>query len=402
MTRRKKKKIFISALVGGVLLMGGFGYSHYEKNKVEGISISQRLEDLEYLHERVQSTYMSNQNYDQAYQTAKEEMKKSKSQVAYFNVLYKYVASICDPYSMPFTDCELVDYYYYYSKQGDPYAFVDMMTDEKTLSWYGWTLEEIKELDLDFPPNFSTNKSGESFNYLDLEEGKVGYLKVYNMNYRVGKEKQMVEHLNQIYGDMEGKEKIIIDIRGIHAFDDVFWKKEMLTPLICGNKAMEETYLLKSEKNKAYYERMGFDFEKVKKDDLKDVQSPYKEMASFIAKKEISINGTRKSPLKADVYLLVDEGTRGEAARFAHFAKVTDFATVVGRETATMYNAYLPSIFKLEESGMIVGIYDLVFLTPEGKDSLYSGLKPDIEIEDHESKIGALDRGILQIIEMKK
>lgn len=402
MTRRKKKKMLISALVGGALILSGFAYSHYEKNKVEGISISQRLDDLAMLHENVQSTYMTNQSLDQVYETAIKEMKESKSQVNYFNVLYTYIAATCDPYSMPFTDYELVDYYFHFSKQADSDSFVEMLTNEKTLGWYGWTLEEIKSLDLYFPPIYSTNNSGESFKFVTLDEGKVGYLKVYNMNYKAGKEKQMVEHLKQIYGDLEGKEKLIIDIRGIKAFDDLFWKKEMVAPLLYGNQSFEETYLLKSDKNKAYYEGLGYQFDKVTAEQLKDVQSPYKEMASLISKKEITIEGSRKEPLQLEVYLLVNNRTGGEAAKMAHFAKSTGFATVVGSETARKYNSYLPSIFKLEESGMIVGIYELVFLTPEGEHSFYSGVKPDIEIKNHESRVDTLDVGVLSIIEMKK
>lgn len=232
-----------------------------------------------------------------------------------------------------------------------------------------------------------------------LKENEIAYMKINEM---AGFDVQEEDYskIKDFLKDVEGYDKLIIDIRGNSGGEDQYWK--MIVELLT-DKPLEAKYY-SFFKNGHRLDRDPYKVEgatvinELGEDILARFPEEVKTDFTFYKFNEINVNPSDEIDFKGRIYLLVNEDVNSQAENFAAFAKDTGFATLVGETTGgNMAFENIP-ISYLRNSKFVFTYSRELVLNADGSINMETGTSPNIEIDSTIEADFSNDKAIQAVI----
>lgn len=193
---------------------------------------------------------------------------------------------------------------------------------------------------------------------------------------------------------------LVIDIRDNLGGDSKFWENYLIPKLITSPEQVTNHMFFKdSDRIRLMLSDDTLNVEKLSDIDITGIKLDHPEDLenfAYYIKDVISINPDiteKENGYEGKIYLLVDEDVFSAAEGLASFAKHTDFATVIGKQTGGdgitlgIINQTLPN------SGLVFTYTNTLGYDPEGKINEENPTTPDIEVESLREAMKVIEEG---------
>lgn len=393
-TKRMLKRLGIVTVLLAVVAMG---YLYFSNRPNDFISESERLEEYYSLRKTMEDTYFYSV---QDANDVKEDILNATNKVSYEAAVLKYFDTHFDTWSGPLADYSVMSYFGYFGVDKSNHTIQDLFLQEKVLKWYGLDQTLLKDGDRTVLslPNIGNGKFEYSYN--DWPDEDTFYINIKTLLPSDDMD-QVRKELNTVYKSAENRKQLIIDLRGSNGWGADFWKNEIVKPLLKGKLEWEDWYFLKSDHDLAYYNNIGYHFERIEAIGRESIPSEYESImqkATLAHVEKQSIEGGRDEEFKGQIYILVDKNSKASAVEFADFAKKTGFATVVGEKTVGNFKERTPKFYVMEHSGVVISIYDVIYGVSGGEGNPLDGFEPEYLVENLNERVDRFDKGILFIL----
>lgn len=234
--------------------------------------------------------------------------------------------------------------------------------------------------------NSTSENTDENIETKIIEPGKIAYIKVKSFE-----AKNIGPHDEKIIGDFFEKtknyENIIIDITGNGG--GVSWYINYFWPILKNDMTIDSYSLFKTGSHcEPYIEEVYSDriqpidnlpkFPNLNPEDKKELTHFVKCSNYFVAS---------KNPIKAKVWLLIDENVFSAAESFAILCKSSEEVTLVGKST-TGDGIGIDPVYVILPNSKVVMVYSVDYgLNEDGSCNAECGTKPDIESPDGENPL---------------
>lgn len=218
-----------------------------------------------------------------------------------------------------------------------------------------------------------------------LEKEKTAYLRVPSFDYlQIDKDR---EKIYDFLKDIKDYPYLIIDIRGNSGGSDIYWKDNIVEPLISHNINLDFNFAFR----KGGLLKPFIKYISEGQGDLKDISTlgdnknyPPELKTDFGNYVNLSMNlePNRSIGFKGKIFLLTDDMVYSSAESFAAFAKNSGWATLIGTPTGGDGICYDPGLFELPNSGLVVRFPVGMGLNPDGTANEEYHTQPDIYIEE--------------------
>ncbi len=398
MSNKQKLRVVI---VGIILILGIFGaeriYNNSDKFQVVAedasyydfvearVAPNYKLEDLNYLYEIMEINYpffainetLNDEDWFSNKNRYKRLVKNSKNDAEFFVAMERIFADVNDPNVKILSGH---DFKWNFKNTYEHLALEDnlsMMAQYPALRnphvMYRYQFQGIDNIKLYDEDNLETKI---------LKDDEIAYMKIKAM---AGFEvlEQDYNEIKMFLKDVEGYDKLIIDIRGNSGGEDQYWKGlvELLT-----EKSLEAEYY-SFFKNTHRIDRDPYKVEGVTtiteldEDLLDKFPAELKTDFAFYKINEIKIDPSEEINFKGKVYLLVDNDVHSQAENFAAFSKDTGFATLVGEKTGgNMAFENIPIIY-FRNSKFAYSYSRELVLNQDGTINMETKTTPDIEVD---------------------
>ena len=247
-------------------------------------------------------------------------------------------------------------------------------------------------------PRMSNNPA---FRTSIIVQDKVAYLRIEDLMVANDELDSEAAKVRVFLEEVKGYEKLIVDMRGIGAGNDLFWKSAIVEPLIKESLTVDYYYFLKGTYAKDFFENRGFDImplTEIDSEKLKQVPETVQREFQFYGITNVTVDLKESIDFNGDVYILTDERVSSSADRFASFAKDSGFATLVGMTTAPGGLSETALIAALPNSGLVINFKGDLVMNNDGTLNANIGTQPHIEMLDHDVRVEGIDKAISFIV----
>lgn len=218
-----------------------------------------------------------------------------------------------------------------------------------------------------------------------LDKDKIAYMKIksFGGNYISSDAAKISEFLYSI----KEYPNLIIDIRSNGGGSDAYWITNIVAYLINSDMSFNNykvfrdgEYIepfIKSRFSVPYQKLIPVSKLPLNKNYPKEIEKGFSGFINSVHQ----INSSDSIGFKGKIYLLVDSGVYSAAESFSMFTKATNWATIVGTETAGDGGTIDPAFAIMPNSKLLVGFSMAMVLNPDGTANEETHTKPDIFAE---------------------
>lgn len=276
-------------------------------------------------------------------------------------------------------------YLYYDYKKNKPYVRnLDIISDKDEDISFTFESSEGKELKMKLKTQKYTSDTSDNYSEDDvvstkiLDKNKTAYIKVTSM---ASDCKKYYSKMVDFYKEIKDYPNLIIDIRGNGGGADLFWKNNIVSPLISSSLTSKNYILFK---NGSYIKPfLDYTIGSGSITSINDMPCLNKYKNKFWG--FVSLNNTVSAGdavgFKGRIYLLVDGRVYSSAESFASFAKDTKFAFLIGTATGGGMGVN-PAVAKLPNSGLVFNFAISCALNSDGSINEETHTKPDVYAEE--------------------
>lgn len=298
-----------------------------------------------------------------------------------------YIASLIDD-----------KYIHYDYKRDKPIIEVlRIFTDKKKTLTLGFRDEDgerfsRKIISHKYYPNFhgnNMNNKEESNIKIDiLKEGSTAYIKINSFASRhVQPDNKVLENSFIKFKDYSN---LIIDVRGNGGGNEEYYMENIL-PYIMNEKKTAYFYLIFRHGSyvKSFLKDRGLNYN-LKDKSIKiteelpqslNLHEEYRKNFGFFIPNSRTINSSKYTGFKGEIYILTDHHTYSAAETFAAFAKATNIATIVGTTTGGDGVNIDPCVLALKNSGLVVRFAMSMGINGDGTINEETHTSPHIYVE---------------------
>lgn len=383
-----------------------------EGGKSTGLSKKEKVEEVEYLYKTIEENYPFLEVNERLtgidWISHKEEYlgkaKETKNDEEYLELLNIMVSRLYNRHTHIISEKEeLLGMYKFYSNcYGWLRGQLDVINNDKVLSRYGITEEELNDISEISKEEIKLNDANNA-SVKDIIEGKVGYITIPSMlnYYELDRDRDLI---NTYFNKISNYEALIIDIRGNRGGGSAYWMDLIVPKLI--NKPYSHTeynFMKDGEIIREYLSALEKDegnpyetIDKLEVDKLSNIPPEVKEKFKYYDEVTITINPNDSVNFKGNIYLLVDDVVYSAAETFAVFAKESGFATLIGKTTGGDGIGNAPVLISLPNSGYIFRMSKELGTTSDGTCNEEYKTIPDYEVTISRKKENYLDDECIQ------
>lgn len=398
----KKKKLI--ALIVSTIVLCSLLLISISFNKVQGISMADRVNGFTELTEVVEENYLPLDIYTRSYDDLKDvtmkRLKEGTENIEYSVALFFYLDSF-NQWKTRLLNHDLLAYYHTMieleAKIDNP-LLEDILNSTAVQQRNSLYFGDYSQIEKDYKWSISDKDPSRVYKITDTVPGEIAYLKFFTFDLSDG---EIEFYKNELMNDLkiyENYDKIIIDIRGTTGYEDKFWE-EAIVPLLASEDVKAESYsLFKGELSKAYYEELGYEIEAINSENISLYKAAEELSASYVLKDSKVIKSSENHILFDQIYFVVDHTAQGAASNFAEFINQSDLGTLVGLPTRPRQISYEPMFYELP-NGYVVSLEVLMPVTSDHQLNFYYGTNPDFTVEHPNTVIGSVDKAIQFVID---
>lgn len=279
-----------------------------------------------------------------------------------------------------------------YSEAADEYnmhRWVEILQSPLVQERYSWWNRRT----LSWPGRNTINNMPSGLQCSILEPDRVAYIRLQHILYNYIEEdgKRIAEFLSQT----SSFPFLIIDIRGNPGGSDLYWQENIVAPLI--KEPIE--YVAYSAITGGEYAKSFISHDIYPAEQLPEGPDYPPEIGgrlSHFIEERMVINPSGALDFEGEIILLVDGGVFSSAATFAAFAKMTNWALVVGQPTKGDGLSIDSAIVSLPNSGLIVRFPTTMGLNPDGSSNFEKGTIPDMVVSGAEDSLTEVLKNLRQ------
>ena len=398
----KKKKLI--ALIVSTIVLCSLLLISISFNKVQGISMADRINGFTELTEVVEENYLPLDIYTRSYDDLKDvtmkRLKEGTENIEYTVALFFYLDSFSQ-WKTRLLNHDLLAYYHTMieleAKTDNP-LLEDILNSTAVQQRNSLYFGDYSQIEKDYKWSVSDKDPSRVYKITDTVPGEIAYLKFFTFDLSDG---EIEFYKNELMNDLklyENYDKIIIDIRGTTGYEDKFWE-EAIVPLLASEDVKAESYsLFKGELSKAYYEKLGYETEVINSENISLYKAAEELSAPYVLKDSKVIKSSENHILFDQIYFVVDHTAQGAASNFAEFINQSDFGTLVGLPTRPRQITYEPMFYELP-NGYVVSLEVLMPITSDHQLNFYYGTNPDFTVEYPNAVVGSVDKAIQFVID---
>lgn len=410
MNFNKRKRWVVLVLLFALILSGCDALaSKKADNTLAGLTHEPQMEDLEYLYAFMLDHYplLSVDDQITADWVSKKEgfmetLKMSKSSNTFGSVILDALIQLDSSHVQVANRAQLISNYANFTRPEQEQSYTlwtDIIKTESVMNAYAI---KPKELVVGSEPVSKPRMSNNpAFRTSVIVQDKVAYLRIEDLMVANDELDAEAEKVRAFLEEVKGYEKLIIDMRGLGAGNDLFWKSAIVEPLIKESLTVEYYYFLKSTYAKDFFENRGFEImplTEIDSEKLKQVPETVQREFQYYGIKNITIDPKESIDFNGDIYVLTDESMNASADRFASFAKDSGFATLVGETTSPGGLSETALIAALPNSGLVFNFKGDLVMNNDGTLNANIGTQPHIEMLDHDVRVETIDKAISFIV----
>ncbi|GAB6098945.1 S41 family peptidase [Halanaerocella petrolearia] len=257
--------------------------------------------------------------------------------------------------------------------------WVKVLNNETSKESYSLLLEQFREYkDNQNNINKTSSRSEDKLKFKIIKDNKIAYVKI--PSFSQDKRKKDYDKLIKFWKKTKDYSNLIIDIRGNSGGSSLYWRKNILQPLLT-NPIEFETYSV--YKGGEY----SSPFIKARVDELystselptnKYYPPEVKESFKYFSKKVKEIKPKNSVDFSGNIYVLVDENIYSASETFSVFCKSTNWATLIGERTGGDGIGFDPIFFPIPNSGFLIRFPIDMGLNSSGKANEEYHTVPDI------------------------
>lgn len=383
-----------------------------ESGKSTGLSKKEKVEEVEYLYKTIEENYpflevnerLTGIDWLSHKEEYLEKAKETKNDEEYLELLNIMVSRLYNRHTHMISEKEelLAMYKFYSNCYGWLRAQLNVINNDKVLSRYGITEEELNEMSEISKEEIKLNNTNNA-SVKDIIEGKVGYITIPSMlnYYELDRDRNLI---NTYFNKIKNYEALIIDIRGNRGGGSAYWMDLIVPKLI--NKPYSHTeynFMKDGEIIREYLSALEKDegnpyetIDKLDVDKLSNIPPEVKEKFKYYDEITITINPKNSVGFKGNIYLLVDGVVYSSAEAFSVFAKESGFATLIGKTTGGDGIGSDPILLSLPKSGYILRMSKEMGTSSDGTCNEEYKTIPDYEVTIARKKENYLDDECIQ------
>lgn len=418
MTKKQKRRLKIVSLVlvviiGSILfLKRDKGIIHQgEIEAAEALTKEEKVEDFEYLCGFLEDNYpllKSDEGVDWVGEkdNFKASIEDTSTDKMFIDELTNIVAQLNDDFTQVLPDSSFKHWYALYASlenEDDFKPWAEVIKDEKILKRYRFHESQLRTVERMNKQQEGVGKRNmpgvPAFKSKKIVPGEVAYLEFQSMS--VERIKKDCEPIREFLEEVKNYEKLILDLRTVLYWlgdEDAYWIKNIIEPLIDEEISVDNYMLRRGEYGKKFHDHKGTEFMSLEELSDEIVNEELKKDFDYYNKENITIKPVDSIGFNGEIYIIIDEMTAFIAENLASFCKDSGFATLVGEENFGMNEHVDNPIFSLPNSGILVGIRDIVFLNNDGTINQKVNLRPDIEVDSAIGDTYEIDKAIQYII----
>lgn len=356
------------------------------------------LEDYEYMWEILRENYplwgvirRRGIDADKVYEFYRKQINTIENEIDFFNILNNTINSF-----YKIGHLNLLDYKFYKEYQ---FAFKDFRDDKRYESCndilFNPEVEEAYERlriakdenKIDYE-KYDLSLEEDKINnikYYDLVENEVAYIEIKSFSNDINYDGLILQN---IYEKVKDYKHIVFDVSKNRGGSTLYWKNNIVKPIIGRNKLSYTCYLLLQKgkysesfidiSNSIYNElrpvkELPF-FENINKDDF-DI-TPY-----FFSGTDTIYSNADKKAVNGRIWVIISGDSYSATDEFAYFCKETGFATLLGQTTKGDGFGLGTVLLKLPSSQYVINFKPAFILNHDGSNNVEFGTSPDYYIK---------------------
>lgn len=395
MMKRTKRKIIITLLIIIVLIVPQRLYnskSEFQTTAEDasyygildaGFTYKEKLKEFKFLYEILEENYpffkvnkrLNNIDWLANKSKYKRILRNTKNDAEYLVALNNILKDLNDNNTYILTGDTYRRYYkHYYPERRE------VLNYSRSIARYNFD-GDIRNIEFD-PNNNLIFHNGPVLETKVLIENELAYMKIEAMSYyHIAEDYPKIKSFLK---EVEGYNKLIIDIRGNSGECDEYWEKVL--ELLIDDVHSAEYYSFFRQHYKSTLDNFKIpNINSIRDLDEKILEkfpSEIKTDFNYYKVNSIEINPSSDLNFAGKVYLLVDREVSSSAEKFAAFAKDTGFATLVGENTGGGMTFEEIPMVNMPYGGFIINYSRELVMNSDGTINMETKTIPNIVVDD--------------------
>lgn len=409
----KKRKLITTAAILIIIVVAVSSVLMQVQNKksqtILNLTTEEKIEDFEFLCCILDKNYpfwneISNAdiNKDAVYTTYLDNIKKSKTDIAYFKELGYFLKEFKGFGHLSALDGYLYKLYFDTLTAGDNMLseqektgiapLIDVLSSPVSTNTYS-------QLDQSHSGFRSTiglkdeyrnddvikNEAEDATLLTDiLSAGKVAYIKISSFQLTNYQNDQMT--LPDFWNEITDYSHLILDLRGNGGGSDLYWQNLLVEPNAKTELVSKRYFLFNQNETTESYIKANISSSALIQDSSDPLLHKFADLFSHYTQ-DITQFIPAENPFAGKIWVLVDENVYSASENFVVFCKNTGFATLVGTSTGGDGGIADPILVSLPNSGLIARFSMFYGLNADGTGNEAYGTTPDFPIVENEDAL---------------